>query len=134
MATTCTSTSSPSWNRLVTCPTAANGFPARADDFADAILGNEERVQPWRKLGYLGVRLVGSLADGRRYGFGNGADVVAVVTHSSREPWWQRPLDFDPPTKAPVDVDLFVYTEEEFANILARGDLFSREMQRVDWL
>lgn len=34
----------------------------------------------------------------------------------------------------PVDVDLFVYTEDEFARILARGDLFSRDMQNVVWL
>ena len=80
------------------------------------------------------VGYFGSLADGKRYGFGSDADVVAVVTHSSREHWWERPLDFDPTSEVPVDVDLFVYTDEEFAQLLARGDAFARVMQNVVWL
>ena len=77
----------------------------------------------------------GSLNDGIRYGFGSDADVVFVVTHSSREHWYQRPLDFDSPgDDVPVDVDLFVYTEDEFARILARSDLFAHDMQNVVWL
>jgi len=83
------------------------------------------------RIGYFG-----SLTDGVRYGFGSDADVVAVVTHSprERERWYERPLDFDDPDDVPVDVDLFIYTEDEFARILARGDLFSRDMQNVVWL
>jgi predicted nucleotidyltransferase len=88
-----------------------------------------EKLPELVQVGYFG-----SLADGKRYGFGSDADVVAVVTHSSRERWYERPLDFDPPREVPVDVDLFVYSEEEFAKILARGDLFSRDMQSVIWL
>jgi len=77
----------------------------------------------------------GSLNDGVRYGVGSDADVVFVVTHASREHWYQRPLDFDSPgDEVPVDVDLFVYTEDEFARILARGDLFARDLQNVVWL
>ena len=75
-----------------------------------------------------------SLTDGVRYGFGSDADVVAVVTHSSREHWWERAGDFEMPDEVPVPVDFLVYTEEEFARILARGDLFSRDMQNVVWL
>ena len=82
----------------------------------------------------LRVGYFGSLNDGVRYGIGSDADVVAVVTHSSREHWWERPLDFDPTDDIPVDVDLFVYTDEEFARLLARGDAFARVMQHVVWL
>src|SRR5436190_18157900 len=57
------------------------------------------------------VGYFGSLNDGVRYGVGSDADVVAVVTHSSRERWYERPLDFDDPSEVPVPVDLFVYTE-----------------------
>jgi len=76
----------------------------------------------------------GSLTDGVRYGFGSDADVVAVVTHSPREHWWERAGDFDLPDEVPVPVDFLVYTEDEFARILARGDLFARDMQNVVWL
>jgi len=82
----------------------------------------------------LRVGYFGSLNDGVRYGIGSDADVVAVVTQSSREHWWERPLDFDPTDEVPVDVDLFVYTEEEFARILGRADAFARVMQNVVWL
>src|ERR1043165_6745030 len=37
------------------------------------------------RIGYFG-----SLTDGVRYGFGSDADVVAVVTQSPREHWWER--------------------------------------------
>ncbi len=80
------------------------------------------------------VGYFGSLTDGVRYGVGSDADVVAVVTHSSREQWWERPRDFDPPREVPVDIDLFVYTEDEFAEILARGNLFAHTMQNVVWI
>ena len=80
------------------------------------------------------VGYFGSLADGVRYGIGSDADVVAVVTHSSREQWWERPLDFDRPREVPVPVDLFVYTEDEFAKIVGRDDAFARDMQNVVWL
>ena len=80
------------------------------------------------------VGYFGSLNDGVRYGIGSDADVVAVVTHSSREHWWERPLDFDPTSEVPVNVDLLVYTEDEFTHILARGDAFARTMQNVVWL
>ena len=81
------------------------------------------------RIGYFG-----SLTDGVRYGFGSDADVVAVVTHSPREHWWERAGDFEMPDEVPVPVDFLVYTEDEFARILARGDLFSRDMQNVVWL
>jgi len=58
----------------------------------------------------------GSLTDGKRYEFGSDADVVFVVTHSSRERWFQRPLDFTAPREVPVDVDLMVFTEDELPN------------------
>ncbi len=64
------------------------------------------------------VGYFGSLTDGVRYGFGSDADVVAVVAHSERQPWWQRPLDFDPPREVPVDVDLFVYTPVAWVLVL----------------
>jgi hypothetical protein len=82
----------------------------------------------------LRVGYFGSLADGVRYGIGSDADVVAVVAQSSRRHWWERPLDFDTTPEVPVNVDLFVYTEEEFTQILARGDAFARTMQNVVWL
>ena len=81
------------------------------------------------RIGYFG-----SLNDGVRYGVGSDADVVAIVTHSPHERWFDRPLDFDPPDEVPVDVDLFVYTEDELAQIVARGDAFARTMQSVVWL
>ncbi|HEV2719676.1 MAG TPA: nucleotidyltransferase domain-containing protein [Thermoanaerobaculia bacterium] len=80
------------------------------------------------------VGYFGSLNDGVRYGVWSDADVVFVVQHSSREHWYQRPLDFDRPNEVPVPVDLFVYTEDEFAEILGRGDAFAHDMQHVVWL
>lgn len=82
-----------------------------------------------RRVGYFG-----SLADSKRYGVGSDADVVAIVSDSSREHWWERQLDFDPPDEVPVNVDLFVYTEDEFAEILGRGDAFAHTMSNVVWL
>jgi hypothetical protein len=81
------------------------------------------------RIGYFG-----SLTDGVRYGFGSDADVVAVVARSDRKNWWERRLDYDDPDEVPVPVDFLVYTEDEFARILARGDLFARDMQNVVWL
>ena len=107
-------------------------WPSRAEVIAGLRLWVERQKTKHPQLVRAGY--FGSLADGVRYGFGSDADIVFVVTHSNREPWWQRPLEFDHPSEVPVDVDLFVYTEEEFAEILARGDLFSRDMQNVIWL
>lgn len=107
-------------------------WPSRAE----VILGLRQWVERQRarhpelaRIGYFG-----SLTDGVRYGFGSDADVIAVVTHSDREHWYERPLDFEDPDEVPVPVDLFVYTEDEFAHILARGDLFARDMENVVWL
>jgi len=58
----------------------------------------------------------GSLTDGNRYGVGSDADVIFVVTHSSRDHWYERPLDFNIPLEVPVDVDLMVFTEDELPN------------------
>ena len=44
------------------------------------------------------------------------------------------PGDGAPVPLLPVPKDILVYTEEEFGEILARGDLFSRDMQGVVWL
>ena len=107
-------------------------WPSRAEVVAGLRLWAERQRQKHPELVRVGY--FGSLADGKRYGFGSDADVVAIVTRSLREPWWQRPLDFDPTTEAPVDVDLFVYTEEEFASILARGDRLAADMAAVVWL
>lgn len=107
-------------------------WPSRAEVLAGlrAWVSRQKQQHPELvRVGYFG-----SLADGKRYGFGSDADVVAIVRHSLREPWWQRQLDFDPPAAVPVDVDLFVYTEEEFAKILARGDQFASDMQGVIWI
>jgi hypothetical protein len=107
-------------------------WPSRAEVVAGlrAWVGRQRAKHPELvRIGYFG-----SLTDGIRYGFGSDADVVAVVEHSSRERWYQRPLDFDPPDEVPVDVDLLVYTEDELAQILARGDAFARTMQNVVWL
>src|SRR4051794_6839156 len=75
------------------------------------------------RIGYYG-----SLTDAVRYGFGSDADVIAVVTHSNRDRSYERSLDFDHADEVPVPVDLHVYTEDEFARILARG-----EKQNVVW-
>jgi len=107
-------------------------WPSRAEVIAGVMQWAERQRAKHPEL--LRIGYFGSLNDGVRYGFGSDADLVAVVTHSAREHWWERPLDFDHPSEVPVDVDLFVYTEDEFARILARGDLFSRDMQNVVWL
>lgn len=107
-------------------------WPSRAE----VVAGLREWVERLRakhpelvRIGYFG-----SLNDGVRYGVGSDADVVAVVTQSSREHWWERPRDFDSPSEVPVDVDLFVYTEDEFGKIVARGGAFATAMQNVVWL
>ena len=102
-------------------------WPNRADVIAGvrAWAGRQRQKHPELvRIGYFG-----SLTDGKRYGFGSDADVVAIVTQSSRERWWERPLDFDPPSDVPVDVDLFVYTEDEFETLVARGSI-----KNVIWL
>jgi hypothetical protein len=107
-------------------------WPGRAEVVA-GLLAWAERLRAKHpelvRIGYFG-----SLTDGVRYGFGSDADVVAVVTHSDRGRWYERSLDFDYPDEVPVPVDFLVYTEDEFVRILARGDLFSRDMQNVVWL
>ena len=45
----------------------------------------------------------------------------------------ERPLDFDP-TGVPVDVDLLVYTDQEWDEVLLRGDRFADQMTRVVWI
>lgn len=106
-------------------------WPSRAEviDALKAWAARQRDTHPELiRVGYFG-----SLADGKRYGFGSDADVVAVVRATTREHWWERPLDFDPPREVPVDVDLFVYTDREFAGIVARDDAFARDMRNVVW-
>lgn len=78
------------------------------------------------------VGYFGSLTDGRRYGFGSDADVVVVVSDTDRS-FMERLLDYhlDP---LPVSADVLVYTEDEFARILTRGDLFTHDMANAVWL
>ncbi|HEV8657299.1 MAG TPA: nucleotidyltransferase domain-containing protein [Thermoanaerobaculia bacterium] len=78
------------------------------------------------RIGYFG-----SLAHGQ-YGVGSDADVVIIVKESARE-WMDRPLDFNI-RGIPVNVDLLVYTEEEWQNITRRGDRFAEEMKAVVWM
>lgn len=54
------------------------------------------------------------------------------MSHTDR-PQHERLLDYDLPP-LPVPTDILVYTEKELEGIVARGDLFSRDMQGVVWL
>ncbi len=78
------------------------------------------------RIGYFG-----SLAHGG-YGVGSDVDDVIVVKESHR-PWMERPLDFPPPD-VPVDADVLVYTEDEWREILTRGDRFAGEMASAVWV
>src|ERR1044071_9647679 len=102
-------------------PSRVHVWPGRAEVVA-GLRAWAERLRAAHpelvRIGYFG-----SLTDGVRYGVGRGADVVAVVAHSPREHWWERPRDFEMPDEVPVPVDFLIYTEDEFARILARGDL-----------
>lgn len=84
-----------------------------------------------RNANVVRVGYFGSLASGD-YGVGSDVDLVAIVKQSSRA-WPERALDIDPP-RLPVPADLLVYTEDEWPQILDRGDRFASEMRRVVWL
>lgn len=73
-----------------------------------------------RRLGYFGSYATGN------WGVGSDLDLVAVVESAPR-PFSERALDWDL-TSLPVAAEILVYTESEWAAILARGDRFARVM------
>jgi len=80
----------------------------------------------------LRVGCYGSYARGD-WGVGSDLDLVFIVTDAAR-PYLDRPLDWDL-SMLPVPVDLRVYTAEEWADVVARGDRFAHIMQtEVDWV
>jgi len=80
-----------------------------------------------QRLGYFGSHARGEAA------FGSDLDLIAIVSSAER-PFAARTVDWDTES-LPVPVDLLVYTEKEWANLLAEGGRFAETLQReVHWL
>jgi uncharacterized protein len=73
----------------------------------------------------------GSIAHGG-YGVGSDADVVVVIRDAPAD-LAERALQFDT-HGLPVNVDLLVYSEPEWQQVLERKDRFATEMHRAIWL
>lgn len=110
--------------------THVDTWPSRAEVVA-ALRGAAaelRQVHPEiKRIGYFG-----SLTDGVRYGFGSDADVLVVVTASSK-PWIERASDYDLGAM-PVPVDLLVYTEEELETLVSQGGEFGRAVGSTVWI
>ena len=60
-------------------------------------------------------------------------DVLVVVASSTRRPW-ERPLELPPPP-GPVGAEIFVYTEDEIAELESLGSAWLREVLRdICWI
>lgn len=80
-----------------------------------------------RRLGYFGSYATGN------WGVGSDLDLVAVVESCPR-PFSERALDWDL-TVLPVPAEILIYTESEWAAVIARGDRFARVMStEVVWV
>jgi Nucleotidyltransferase domain len=81
--------------------------------------------------GLLGVGYIGSYSRGD-WGVGSDLDLVLVLAKSD-QPFERRALGFDA-TSLPVPVDMFIYTTEELASLLARGGRFATTLRReITW-
>lgn len=90
--------------------------------------GREAILRPGlMRLGYFG-----SYADGA-WGVGSDLDLLAVVATAAR-PFVARGRDWDL-TGLPVPAEILVYTEPEWAAVVARGDRFATVMSTgVVWV
>ncbi len=80
----------------------------------------------------LRVGYYGSYARGD-WGVGSDLDIVVIVSRAV-SPFLERPSAWDR-SSLPVPTDIRVYTDGEWADIVARGDRFSHVMQtEVDWI
>jgi len=85
-----------------------------------------------KRPGVLRIGYFGSYAQ-ENWGVGSDLDLIIVV-ESSRQPFWQRALDWDT-TSLPVPADLLVYTQEEWQALVTQGGRFSRTVeQEVVWV
>ncbi|MBD3221735.1 nucleotidyltransferase domain-containing protein [bacterium] len=79
------------------------------------------------RLGYFGSYARGD------WGVGSDVDLVAVVASASR-PFRERGRDWDT-TSLPVPADILIYTGDEFADVVDRGDRFAVVMStEVVWV
>jgi predicted nucleotidyltransferase len=77
-------------------------------------------------LGYFGSYARGD------WGVGSDLDLVAILSRSD-EPFERRPLAWDL-TGLPVPAEILVYTRDEWARRLERGDRFARMLRdEVVW-
>ena len=91
-----------------------------------ALLEGDRRPELVR-LGYFGSYATGN------WGVGSDLDLVAVVT-SDPEPFVNRALGWDL-SGMPVPAEILVYTQSEWAKVVARGDRFAKVMTtEVVWL
>lgn len=68
----------------------------------------------------------GSYARGE-WGVGSDLDLILLVMHSEL-PFWRRSLEWDT-LSLPVPIDLLVYTQEEWQNLLKQETRFSRTIE-----
>ena len=68
----------------------------------------------------------GSYARGD-WGVSSDLDLILIV-RSADQPFWRRSLEWDT-LDLPVPVDLLVYTQEEWQNLVKQGGLFARTVR-----
>jgi hypothetical protein len=85
------------------------------------------RVPGLVRLGYFGSYARGD------YGVGSDLDLVAVVAHSAR-PFVERGCEWDV-TGLPVPAEILVYTEAEWAGLMAGGGRMARALaEETVWI
>lgn len=75
----------------------------------------------------LRVGYFGSYARGD-WGVSSDLDVILIVKHSD-QPFWRRALKWDV-LHLPVPVDLLVYTQEEWQNLIKQGGRFPHTVEK----
>jgi predicted nucleotidyltransferase len=105
-------------------------WPERADIERALVRWAAEQFERRRELSRLGC--FGSYARGED-GVGSDLDLIAVVSSDAR-PFTRRGADWDT-EKLPVPVDLLVYTEKEWQDLVEEGGRFAETLQReVRWI
>ena len=77
-------------------------------------------------IGWFGSYVTGN------WGVGSDVDLLVLIDHAT-EPFESRMTAWDT-SKLPVPTDLFVYSSEEWAALVARGGFAESVRQQVQWV